>query len=838
MTSKDALSIGTDVKPPVLFKDEYEQWKDRFLDFVDRHSNGENIMLSIIEGPMIPLTMEIPNDESSDSEDGNVDRAQKTKTVPKDTSQYTDEQKNRYKVDKQARSQLLQSIPNEIYIKIDNYKATTKKMWDQLQKMMMGSKVGNQMKVANCINNYEEFKAKENESLEETYERFVLLLNELAKNKFKKKQIENNVKFLSILKRSGRNERGEKKKSEKAVDPIALVATKKEKEKKDKKKKKKVVVSSSVDSDVDISDSDDGENLKQAMLLLTRAFQKIFYKKPESNSHRYSSGSRYFDHKEKIEGRRFDEKRYEGNKSEEKIKFVNDYGGKKRSDELIKCYNCVKVGHFAKDFRNPTLRNSDYYKNKMLLEKQKEAGKALMVEDEYWLDHSDDEDKDALWERNIDMFDFNAKPPDHSDFTINFDALPSVFEIGELSTKVGESVPTCHMWYLDSSCSKHMTGCFVLNDKENLNKFSPKAEEGIFIGYSQTSASYRVYLKKLKIVVESVNVTFNEEMASQNSLEPVLTGVLAFGQISPKPAVNVTKSDKASTSTSHLTDLDLLFQLFYDEFLGSNLPKPVVIDRPEEIQIQMPTPSVEAVHETVEPEVTQSVGCTTTSTQQTSNVQPTEASAPNTSTKPLTEEQKDNSGFLDDEHDQSTSNPLPHEHKWTKEHPIHQIIGDPSKPVQTRFATLNQCIHDSFLSKIEPIRRLVPKPEGKTITDTKWVFKNKKDEDGIIIRNKARLVAKVYRQEEGIDYDETYAPVACIEAIRMFLAYAAHKNFTVYQMDVNTAFLNDILKEEVYVSRPEGFVNPDKPNHVYILDKALYGLKQALTPSMMFYLNS
>ncbi|KAI3681021.1 hypothetical protein L6452_35802 [Arctium lappa] len=90
------------------------------------------------------------------------------------------------------------------------------------------------------------------------------------------------------------------------------------------------------------------------------------------------------------------------------------------------------------------------------------------------------------------------------------------------------------------------------------------------------------------------------------------------------------------------------------------------------------------------------------------------------------------------------------------------------------------------LNQFEALKvwRLVPKPEGKSIIGTKWVFKNKKDEDDIVIRNKARLVVKGYRQEEGINYDETYAPVARIEAICMFLAYAAHKNFTVYQMDV------------------------------------------------------
>ncbi|KAJ9546500.1 hypothetical protein OSB04_019043 [Centaurea solstitialis] len=124
-------------------------------------------------------------------------------------------------------------------------------------------------------------------------------------------------------------------------------------------------------------------------------------------------------------------------------------------------------------------------------------------------------------------------------------------------------------------------------------------------------------------------------------------------------------------------------------------------------------------------------------------------------------------------------------------------------------------------------QRLVPRPKNKTIIDLKWIFKNKKDEDGIVTRNKARLVAKGFKQQAGIDYDETFAPVARIEAIRMFLAYAAHKNFTVYQMDVKTAFLNGELKEEVYVTQPEGFVDRTKPNHVYILDKALYGLKQA-----------
>nr|GEY38909.1 retrovirus-related Pol polyprotein from transposon TNT 1-94 [Tanacetum cinerariifolium] len=117
--------------------------------------------------------------------------------------------------------------------------------------------------------------------------------------------------------------------------------------------------------------------------------------------------------------------------------------------------------------------------------------------------------------------------------------------------------------------------------------------------------------------------------------------------------------------------------------------------------------------------------------------------------------------------------------------------------------------------------------KGKSVIKTKWIFKNKKDESSLVIRNKARLVAVGYSQQEMIDYDETFASVARIEAIRLFLAYAAHKDFTVFQMDVKTTFLNGILKEEVYVGQPPGFVSKKYPDHVYALEKSLYGLKQA-----------
>nr|GEX01285.1 retrovirus-related Pol polyprotein from transposon TNT 1-94 [Tanacetum cinerariifolium] len=164
-----------------------------------------------------------------------------------------------------------------------------------------------------------------------------------------------------------------------------------------------------------------------------------------------------------------------------------------------------------------------------------------------------------------------------------------------------------------------------------------------------------------------------------------------------------------------------------------------------------------------------------------------------------------------------------HISKWTKDHLLQNIIGQLSRPVSTRLQLYEQalfCYYNAFLSSVEP----KTKSHGVTL---KWIYKVKLDELGGILNNKARLVARGYRQEKGLDFEESFALVVRLEAIWIFLAYAAHKNMVVYQMDVKTAFLNGNLREEVYVSQLDGFVDQDNPNHVYKLKKALYGLKQA-----------
>ncbi|GKD29386.1 putative ribonuclease H-like domain-containing protein, partial [Tanacetum coccineum] len=123
--------------------------------------------------------------------------------------------------------------------------------------------------------------------------------------------------------------------------------------------------------------------------------------------------------------------------------------------------------------------------------------------------------------------------------------------------------------------------------------------------------------------------------------------------------------------------------------------------------------------------------------------------------------------------------------------------------------------------------RLVDLPKGKHAIGTKWVYRNKKDKRGIVVRNKARLVAQGSNQEEDIDYDGVFAPVARIEAIKLFLAYVSFKGFIVYQMDSKSAFLYGTIKEEVYVCQPPSFEDPQFPDKVYKVEKALYGLHQA-----------
>ncbi|GJV82529.1 retrovirus-related pol polyprotein from transposon TNT 1-94 [Tanacetum coccineum] len=189
----------------------------------------------------------------------------------------------------------------------------------------------------------------------------------------------------------------------------------------------------------------------------------------------------------------------------------------------------------------------------------------------------------------------------------------------------------------------------------------------------------------------------------------------------------------------------------------------------------------------------------------------------------------------------------------SKSHPLDNVIGNLNQRT-LRSQAQDKSNFFCFLSTIEPknvnealkdeswvmamqeelyqfisndVWELVPNPMDMTIIGTKWVYRTTLDENGVVSKNKARLVAQGYNQQEGIDYDETYAHVARLESMRILLAYACALDFKLFQMDLKSAFLNGFVNEEVYVAQPPGFIDFVKPNHVYRLKKTLYGLKQA-----------
>nr|GEY96000.1 hypothetical protein [Tanacetum cinerariifolium] len=311
-------------------------------------------------------------------------------------------------------------------------------------------------------------------------------------------------------------------------------------------------------------------------------------------------------------------------------------------------------------------------------------------------------------------------------------------------------------------------------------------------------------------------------------LEPGLTNLNE-----KEKSLNPTVSQVEETSKK---DLEHLFHNFYDEYFDSSKLKKSLTTN-----VETSNNKVEVFHE-----VSESFQGESSSSSLNDDVQqtPEDVILPQTNTQSISNDMIPNLNEASSSHnvfnerledayfDTSTTfhdpfnvhtfyHPYPHEKKWTKDYPLHKIIGDPKSSVRTRGQLANSCLFACLLSSIEPAN------VAEALKDADWIFKNKKDESSLVIRNKARLVAVGYCQQEGIDYDETFAPVTRIEAIRLFLAYAAHKDFTVFQMDVKTAFLNEILKEEVYVGQPLGFVSKQYPDHVYALEKALYGLKQA-----------
>nr|GEW08420.1 hypothetical protein [Tanacetum cinerariifolium] len=333
--------------------------------------------------------------------------------------------------------------------------------------------------------------------------------------------------------------------------------------------------------------------------------------------------------------------------------------------------------------------------------------------------------------------------------------------------------------------------CYPKNDHEDIRKLGAKGDIGFFIGYSADSCAYRVYNRQTKKIMETMNVSFDELFAmafEQRSSKPRLQSMTS-GHISSGLALTYAPSTITTQQPSE-GKLDLLFDAMYDDYIGGQ-----------------PSATARTVSPAQEP-------------QDVDELNPNAMVDGNTFVNPFANSSTSANASSSQQND----------------HPLEQVIGEPSRLVLTRNqlrSNGDMCMYALTISTMEP------KNVKEAMTDPAWIqsmqeellqFKsldNKLDEEQTVIRNKSRLVVRGYRQEEGINFEESFAPVARMEDIRIFLAYAAHKSFTVFQMDVKTAFLHGSLKEDVYMCQPKGFIDADQPSHVYKLKKALYGLKQA-----------
>ncbi|GJX92694.1 retrovirus-related pol polyprotein from transposon TNT 1-94 [Tanacetum coccineum] len=364
--------------------------------------------------------------------------------------------------------------------------------------------------------------------------------------------------------------------------------------------------------------------------------------------------------------------------------------------------------------------------------------------------------------------------------------------------------------------------CYPKNDFEDLGKLQPKEDFGIFIGYSPSKKASGLMLNQTVSTSVKPPTKIDWDLLFQPMFDEYFKSLSDVS--TPIFAATLLPSDTVEASSSYSTTID------------KDAPSPSTSPN-----IKITNSPINSTNAKTNEEVAVFESDTFT----------------NLFAPPETSSAESSSMIIDTSNIHTFQQPPIYTKRWTKDHPFTTIIGDPSKPISTRRQLSTDtlwCYFHAFLAKEEPknykqsmiesswieamqeeiheferlkVWELVPRPNKAMIISLKWIFKVKLDEYGGVLKNKAQLVAKGYHQEKRIDFEESFAPIARIEAIRIFLAYDAHKNMVVFQIDVKMAFLNGILKEKVYVSQPKGFVNLDHLNHIFMLKKALYGLKQA-----------
>nr|GFA83946.1 hypothetical protein [Tanacetum cinerariifolium] len=352
--------------------------------------------------------------------------------------------------------------------------------------------------------------------------------------------------------------------------------------------------------------------------------------------------------------------------------------------------------------------------------------------------------------------------------------------------------------------------------------------------YSTQSRAYMVFNKRTRVVVETIHVNFDElpQMASNHvSFDPVQQcpiTALKHDSLSPDPQSQENVPQAAGTVTTS-NKLDLLFSSMFDELLNGSTQvvsksyAATTADAPNQCQQQhttplntQTTPAPTCQDPTQAPTVTSTENINQAETI-IENAEVEDEEFVNISCTPVQDRGEPSSRHVDLSNMHTFYQRHPSEHRWTKDHPLKQVIGNPSQSIRTRRQLQTDgeiCMFVLTVSQTEPKNIREAMADSASIESMQEELHQFDRLDG-------------YAQKEGVDFEESFAQVARLEAVRLFIAYAAHKSFTVYQMDIKTTFLYGPLKEEVYVNQPDGFVDPYHLDKVYRLKKALYGLKQA-----------
>nr|GEV50983.1 hypothetical protein [Tanacetum cinerariifolium] len=833
---------GSRDRPPMLVTGRYAQWQSRFLRYIDIRPNRDALRKCILEGPYTPFIVIIPAVPATDN----------SPAVPEQTTVGT-----------------ILNI-DEIYSTVDACK-TTHEMWEAIERLQQGESLNIQDVKTNLFWEFGKFTSHDGETMESYYIRFYKLMNEMIRNNLTVAAMKVNVQFLQQLQpewsrfvtivkqqhkldevsyhklfdilKQYQNEVNELRAERitKNANPLALVAT----------------AQPHQDPYYQTSKSHKSYAPTSKTSLPNRSHATTRHNSKPITPPSESASEEDNDPEQAQKDKKMQKNLALVAKNQRTLTVVGareTVGGQVVQQSGIQCFNYKEFCYFAKERKKPKrVKDSTYHKEKMLC-KQAEKGVQLQAEQSYWLADMDEEiDEQELEAHYSHMAKIQEVPT--ADLGIDSELLEhndqNAVECDELDsdhfacvTKILNDVNARTKKHNVVSVStrklKHQANKSTATPRKIVASESTiqKSKSYYRMLYEKTRKAWKWWIEKQcpsgykwvpKIKMKWVPKVRNENMQKRIvqlilfivdsgwtkhmtgnltllcSFVEKYPGTVRFGNdqfaqiLSYEDLVlgNITNNRvyyvEADTTAPSQQKLHLLFRPLYDEFFTAGSSCVNNSSSPIENSKQQDTPPTTNIQSSTEPTNPKNVHA-----EENNNNQP-EDKFTNPFCIPVREVVESFSHKIDNSNMHTFNQPQDCKYQWTKDHPLTQVHENPSKPMQKRrqFATDPECF-----DRLQ-VCELIDKPFGKNVIKLKWLWKNKKDEDQTVI----------------LDFEESFSPVARLEAVWIFIAYVAHKSFLIYQMDMKIEFFNGLLKEVVYAAQPDGFINPDHP------DKAKYALE-------------